>query len=200
MMKDKPKTKTAVRNFSEEGLDAVKQNLKVQRKHSAFEFFRTNVAPVPSCKQCIFSSECEYFQEDQKHCRAILELQEEIYSEIIELDYIRPIDKFIADRFVKNFCFLLIIERWIAHVSPFKVSDTGLDIQPILAIKTSYERLVLKQADALGIGPQARARLSLTNVQSFCFAEALQKARPINNQTARVIVPEKDEEDSTDNN
>ena len=194
------KSKTATQNFSPERIETVSKNLEVQRKHSAFEFFRTNVVPVPSCKQCIFSSECEYFREDQKHCRAILELQEEIYSEIIDLEYIRPIDKFIVDRFVKNFCFLIIVERWIAHVSPFKVSDSGLDIQPILSMKTSYERLVLKQADALGIGPQARARLNLTNVQSFCFAEALQRARPITNQTAKIVLPENDdEEDSTDN-
>ncbi|MDP1815205.1 MAG: hypothetical protein Q8K92_12215 [Leadbetterella sp.] len=200
MAKDRPKSETAIHKFSEKSLEAVKKNLEVQRKHSAFEFFRKNVVPVPSCKQCIFSSECEYFREDQKHCRAVLELQEEIYSEIIDLDYVRPIDKFIVDRFVKNFCFLIIVERWIAHVSPFKVSDSGLDIQPILSMKTSYERLVLKQADALGIGPQARARLNLTNVQSFCFAEALQRAQPITNQTAKIVLPENDdEEDSADN-
>ncbi len=199
MAEKTPKSETAVGRLSEEGIEAVKKNLEVQRKHGAFEFFRTNVAPVPSCGQCIFSSECKYFQKDRKRCQAIQELQDEIYEEIIDLDYIRPVDKFIIDRFVKNFCFLIIVERWIAHVSPFKVSDSGLDIQPILAIKTSYERLVLKQADALGIGPQARARLNLTNVQSFCFAEALQKVRPINNLTAKIILPEKDEEDSADN-
>ncbi|MFZ2882074.1 MAG: hypothetical protein WA019_03290, partial [Candidatus Moraniibacteriota bacterium] len=111
---------------------------------------------------------------------------------------IKPIDKFIVDRFVKNFCFLVIIERWVANVGPFHIKDSGLDVQPILAMKTSYERLVLKQAEALGIGPQARARLNLTNVQSFCFAEALQRARPINNQTAKVII--QDDEDTIDNN
>jgi hypothetical protein len=200
MTEDASKSETAIHKFSEKSIEAVKKNLKVQRKHGAFEFFRTNVVPVPSCKQCIFSSECEYFKEDQKQCRAVSELQEEIYAEVIELDYIRPIDKFIVDRFVKNFCFLVIVERWIAHVSPFKVSDAGLDIQPILSMKTSYERLVLKQADALGIGPQARARLNLTNVQSFCFADALQRARPITNQTAKIVLPDNDdEEDSADN-
>ena len=198
MSERKPKLKTAGYNFSEEGLEAVKKNLEVQRKHGAFEFFRTNVAPVPSCNQCIFSSECEQYKKDQKHCKAILELQEEIYSEITGLDYIRPVDKYIVDRFVKNFCFLIIIERWIANVGPFQANEQGLDIQPILAVKTNYERLVLKQADALGIGPQARARLNLTNVQSFCFADALQRARPINNQTAQIIV-EKDEEDEDNN-
>jgi len=197
MIRNNGKKKTAGYNFSEEGIETVKKNLQVQRKHGAFEFFRTNVAPVPSCNQCIFSSECEQFQKDQKHCRAILELQEEIYSEITELNYIHSIDKFIVDRFVKNFCFLIIIERWIANVGPFQVNTQGLDIQPILAIKTNYERLVLKQADALGIGPQARARLNLTNVQSFCFAEALQKAKPINNKTARIINTE--DEDTTNN-
>ncbi|MGW8185366.1 MAG: hypothetical protein ACWGHO_04635 [Candidatus Moraniibacteriota bacterium] len=198
MNRPKSKSKTAVRNFSKEGLDAVKNNLKVQRKHGAFEFFRNNVAPVPSCNQCILASECEQYEKDQKNCQAILELQKEIYEEIIGLDYIRPIDKYIVDRFVKNFCFLLIIERWIANVGPFQAKDSGLDIQPILATKTSYERLVLKQADALGIGPQARARLNLTNVQSFCFAEALQRAKPINNQTARIILNE-DDENAIDN-
>ena len=197
-MKNKEKTGTAVGRLSEEGIEAVKKNLKPRRKHGAFEFLRKNVAPVPSCNQCIFSSECEYFEKDQRHCKAILELQDEIYEEIIGLDFIRPIDKYIVDRFVKNFCFLVIIERWIANVGPFQIDKQGLDIQPILATKTQYERLVLKQADALGIGPQARARLNLTNVQSFCFAEALQKATPINNQTAKIIL--EDEKKNRNNN
>lgn len=198
MARIKSKSKTAVRNFSEEGLNAVKNNLNVQRKHGAFEFFKKNVAPVPSCNQCIFSSECEQFEKDQKHCRAILELQDEIYEEIFVLEYIRPIDKYIVDRFVKNYCFLIIIERWVANIGPFQAKESGLDVQPIMAMKINYERLVLKQADALGIGPQARARLNLTNVQSFCFAEALQRAKPINNQTARIIQNE-DDENATDN-
>lgn len=198
MVNKKDKPETAVGRLSEKGIEAVKKNLKPRRKHGAFEFFRKNVAPVPSCNQCIFSSECEYFEKSQKHCKAILELQDEIYEEIIGLDYIRPIDKYIVDRFVKNFCFLMIVERWIANVGPFQIDKQGLDIQPILATKTQYERLVLKQADALGVGPQARARLNLTNVQSFCFAEALQKAKPINDQTVKVIL--KDEEENRDNN
>lgn len=198
MRKKNAKSKIATHNFSPERKKTVTENLEVQRKHGAFEFFKTNVAPVPSCNQCIFSSECRQFQKDQKQCRAILELQDEVYSEIIGLEYIRPIDKFIVDRFVKNFCFLLIIERWIANVGPFQAKDDGLDIQPILAYKNNVERVVMKLADTLGITPQARARLNLTNVQSFCFAEALQKARPINNQTAKIII--QDDEDTTDNN
>ncbi|EKE22200.1 MAG: hypothetical protein ACD_7C00020G0008 [uncultured bacterium] len=193
----KSKSKTAVRNFSEEGLSAVKNNLEVQRKHGAFEFFRKNIAPVPSCNQCIFSSECEQFKKDQKHCRAILELQDEIYEEIFALEYIKPIDKYIVDRFVKNYCFLIIIERWVANIGPFQAKESGLDVQPIMAMKINYERIVLKQADALGIGPQARARLNLTNVQSFCFAEALQRASLTKNKMAEIII--QDDEDATDN-
>ncbi|KKP67800.1 MAG: hypothetical protein UR66_C0010G0038 [Candidatus Moranbacteria bacterium GW2011_GWE1_35_17] len=197
MARYKSKSKTAVRNFSEEGLNAVKSNLEVQRKHGAFEFFRKNVAPVPSCNQCIFSSECPQFEKDQKHCRAILELQDEIYEEIFALEYIKPIDKYIMDRFVKNYCFLIIIERWVANIGPFQAKESGLDVQPIMAMKINYERIVLKQADALGIGPQARARLNLTNVQSFCFAEALQRASLTKNKMAEIII--QDDEDATDN-
>ncbi len=181
MANKKSKSKTAVGRLSVEGVKSVKKNLKVQRKHGAFEFLRKNVAPVPSCNQCILASECEYYQKGQKQCKAILKLQKEIYDEICQLEYIQQADKYLVDRFVKNICFLIIIERWVANVGPFQVKDNGVDVQPILKVKTSYERLVLKQADAIGVGPQARARLNLTNVQSFCFAEALQKAKPINN-------------------
>ncbi len=198
MTNKKVKSETAKYNFSPEGIEKVKKNLKVQRKHGAFEFFRKNVAPVPSCNQCIFSSECEHYKKDQKHCKAILELQDEIYNELFELEYIRPIDKYIIDRFVKNFCFLVIVERWISEVGPFKAKEEGLDIQPILAYKNSVERVVLKHADSLGVGPQARARLNLTTVTAFNFAAELQKVKPINNQTAKIIV-EDEEEDSTDN-
>jgi phage terminase small subunit len=86
------------------------------------------------------------------------------------------------------------VEKWIANVGPFQISKEGIDVQPILKIKTSYERLVLKQADALGIGPQARARLNLTTVTAFNFAEALQKAKPITNQTAKIIADENREQ------
>ena len=181
---------------SPEAIDNVTKNLEVQRSHGAFEFLRTGIAPVPSCSQCIFSAECKYFKKESKSCQAVLEAQDEIYCEIANLGYMTPTDLLIADRFVKNFCFLLIVEKWLASVGPFQIHDKGLDIQPVLNIKTNYERLVLKQADALGIGPQARARLNLTTVQTFNFAEALQKAKPINNETARIII---DDYDSTDN-
>lgn len=186
------------RPTSPEAIEKVTKNLEVQRKHGAFEFLRKNVAPVPSCSQCIFSAECEYFQKNGKSCKAVLEAQEEIYSEIVNLGYMTPTDMLIADRFVKNFCFLLIIERWLASVGPFHVKDKdrGLDIQPVLNIKTNYERLVLKQAEALGIGPQARARLNLTTVQTFNFAEALQRAKPINNETAKIVIQREDETDN----
>ena len=180
------------RPTTEEGIKAVTENLEVQRKHGAFEFFRTNVVPVPSCSQCIFASDCEYFEKGQKQCLAIKELQEEVYEELVALKYMKLEDRFLIDRFVKNFCFLIIIERWIAHVGPFQANADGLDVQPILKIKTHYERLALKQADASGIGPQARARLNLTNVQSFCFAEALQRTKPINNQTAEIIIQDEE--------
>ena len=196
MENKKAKIEIATQNFSPERKEKVTKNLKVQRKHGAFEFFRKNVAPVPSCNQCIFSSECEYFKKDRKQCKAVLELQDEIYHELFNLDYIRPVDKYIIDRFVKNFCFLMIVERWIANVGPYQASDDGVDVQPILRTKTNYERLVLKQADALGIGPQARARLNLTTVTAFNFAAELQKVKPINNQTAKIIV----EDEKNENN
>lgn len=197
MSKRKRKHKTPV--FSDAGLEAIKKNIKPVIKHGAFEFLRKNVAPVPNCSQCIFANECEYYKSGQTQCVAILGLQEEIYKEISELSYIRNEDLYLVERFVKNFCFLLIVEKWLASVSPFQVTKDGLSVQPIVAIKTNYERLVLKEAESLGIGPQARARLNLTNVQSFCFADALQKAKPINEQTARIIVENDDDEDSADN-
>lgn len=181
---------------SPEAIKNVTKNLEVQRSHGAFEFLRTGIAPVPSCGQCIFSAECEYFKKGSKDCKAVLDAQDEIYSEIANLGYMTQTDLLIADRFVKNFCFLLIVEKWLASVGPFKIHDKGFDVQPVLNIKTNYERLVLKQAEALGIGPQARARLNLTNVQSFCFAEALQRAKPINDETAKIIIPKKDDNDN----
>lgn len=189
----------ATQEFNPERIKTVTNNLEVQRKHGAFEFLRKNVAPVPNCSQCIFLKECEYYKAGQTQCRAILELQGEIYQEISELSYIRSEDLYLVERFVKNFCFLVICEKWLSSVGPFQVKKDGLDVQPIMTVKIGYERLVLKEAEALGIGPQARARLNLTNVQSFCFAEALQKAKPINEETAKIII-EKQDEDSTDNN
>lgn len=199
MLQNKLKSKIATQ-FTPERIETVSNNLDVQRKHGAFEFLRKNVAPVPNCSQCIFSSECEYYKKGQTQCRAILELQGEIYQEISELSYIRNEDLYLVDRFVKNFCFLVICEKWLSSVGPFQVKKDGLDVQPIMTVKIGYERLVLKEAEALGIGPQARARLNLTNVQSFCFASELQKAKPINESTARIIVDDKDDEDSTNNN
>jgi len=184
------------RPTSPEALEKVAKNLEVQRTHGAYEWMRRGIAPVPGCSQCIFSTECEHFEKDQKHCRAVLELQDEIYSQISGLNYITETDKYIVDRFVKNFCQLLIIEKWIASVGPFKVTEKGLTIQPVMDYRNGIERLVLRQADALGIGPLARARLNLTNVQSFCFAEALQRAKPIRNETAKLVIPEEDESDN----
>ncbi len=196
MAKRKAKTKTAVRNYSPGGLDAVKKNLSVQRKHGAFEFFRKNVAPVPGCGQCVVASGCEYYRKDQKQCAAILELQDEMFEDLSNLDHVRPVDKYIVDRFVKNYCFVIVVERWLAEVGPFQATDSGLDVQPVLAAKANHERLALKYAQELGIGPQARASLNLTNVQGYCFAEALQQVKPKHNPTVELL--KQDDEDSTD--
>jgi hypothetical protein len=184
------------RPTSPEAIEKVTKNLEVQRSHGAFEFLRTGIAPVPSCNQCIFSAECKYFQKESKSCQAVLEAQDEIYSEIASLKYITSTDLLIADRFVKNFCFLLVVEKWLANIGPFRIHEKGFDIQPVLNIKTNYERLILKQAESLGIGAQARARLNLTTVQTYNFAQALQMAKPINNDTAKIII---DDYDSTNN-
>lgn len=182
---------------SPEAIKNVTKNLEIQRSHGAFEFLRTGIAPVPSCSQCIFAGECGYFKKGSKSCKAVLEAQDEIYAEIASLNYMTKTDMLLTDRFCKNFCFLLIVEKWLASVGPFHFSDKeGFDIQPVLNVKTNYERLVLKQAEALGIGPQARARLNLTNVQSFCFAEALQRAKPITDATAKIIINQEDEPDN----
>jgi len=182
------------RPTSPEAIEKVSKNLKVQSSHGVFLWMRKGI-PTPNCNQCIFSSECEYYKKE-KQCKVTLEIYDEIFSEILELGHISYTDQLLAANFAKNYCALVMIDKWVAHIGPFSVGKDGLKAQSILEYRTSLERTLLKYSDALGINPQARARLNLTNVQSFCFAEALSKVKPINDETAKIIIPQEDESDN----
>jgi hypothetical protein len=173
------------RPSSPDAIKKVTENLEVQSKHGVFQWLRRGIA-VPSCNQCIFSSECEQFKKGSQ-CEVVLGMHDEIYREVMELGYLGFTDQLLVSNFVRNYCALVIIDKWIASVGPFQAGDDGLRVQPILEYKASLERLVLKYADALGIGPQARARLQLTNIQTFNFAEALQKAKPASTEADIII-------------
>jgi hypothetical protein len=182
------------RPTSPEAIEKVTKNLKVQSSHGVFFWLRKGI-PTPNCSQCIFSSECEYYKKE-KQCKVTLEIYDEIFSEILKLGHINYTDQLLVANFVKNYCALVMIDKWVAHIGPFSVGKDGLKAQSILEYRANLERLILRFSDALGIGPQARARLNLNNVQSFCFAEALLKAKPISNETAKIIIPKKDDDDN----
>lgn len=175
---------------SPEALEKVAKNLNVQRSHGAFEWLKTS-NPVPTCNQCILASECPYKLKGQK-CQVVLDMYDEIFSEVMNLGRFNYTDQLLIDRFVKNHILLFIIEKWVASVGPFRIEDGDLKVQAIMDYKNDVERVVLRYADSLGIGPQARARLQLTSIQTFNFAEALQKAKPI----AGITIP-KDENDNS---
>ncbi len=168
------KKQTAVRNFSEEGIEAVKSNLKPQVKHS-YHYFKNHPNRIAmSCELCPFSSKCEYSKNEKGDCVPALNYQKEIVEEIFSLPHIREQDKYLVYRFAHVQARLMVIDRWLGEIAGnFRISDDSINVQPITRARNEDEKTLIKLADKLCLSPDARARVGLNIAQTYSLAKAL---------------------------
>lgn len=162
MSEKKPKSQTAVRNFSDDGLEAVSANLKPQIKHSYYYFQRHPNRIAISCDLCPFKSKCEYAKNEKGECVPVLEYQKEIADEIFSLPHIKPQDKYLVDRFAHIQARLMVIDKWLSDIAGnFRITDDTINVQPITRARNEDEKTLIKLSDKLCLSPDARSKLGV---------------------------------------
>lgn len=173
MSKSGEKKETAVRNYSEEGLEAVTKNLKPQVKHGYYYFKRHPNKIAVSCSACPFKSNCEYSGNEKGECVPAMEYQKEITDEIFSLPHIKPQDKYLVYRFAHVQARLMVIDKWLNDITGnFKIKDESIDTQPIARARNNDEKTMMKLADKLCLSPDARNKMGVA-FATYSLAKAL---------------------------
>lgn len=162
MSKHKQKKQKAVRNFSNEGLEAVTNNLKPQVKHS-YHYFKKHPNKIAvSCDLCPFKSACEYSKNKEGECVPVMEYQKEIVKEVFSLPHIKPQDKYLVYRFAHIQARLMVIDKWLNDISGnFKIRDDAITMQPITRARNEDEKTLIKLASKLCLSPDSRGKLGV---------------------------------------
>jgi P27 family predicted phage terminase small subunit len=124
------------------------------------------------------------------------EYQEQVEAEIMGLKHIKPEDRFVVADFAVTATGLRIADEYIAAQGPFTVDEEGEVAvrEAILDLRHRLSASLMRQADALGLTPQARARLKLADGQGgrgglaslLLEAEQIQAARRAAEEEATV--------------
>ncbi len=162
MNEAKQKRQTAIRNFSEEGLEAISANLKPQVRHSYHYFKRHPNRIAISCELCPFKAKCEYSKNEKGECVPALEYQKEIVGELFSLPHIKPQDKYLVYRFAHIQARLMVIDKWLSDIAGnFRITDETINVQPITRARNEDEKTLIKLADKLCLSPDARSKLGV---------------------------------------
>ena len=174
MNEQKQKTQKAVRHFSEEGIEAITNNLKYPVKHSYHYFKRHPNRIAISCDLCPFKSQCEYSKNEKGECVPVMEYQKEIVDELFSLPHIKSQDKYLVDRFAHIQARLMVIDKWLSDIAGnFRITDETINIQPITRARNEDEKTLIKLSDKLCLSPEARSRVGLNMIQTYSLAKAL---------------------------
>lgn len=161
-MSQEQKTQTAVSRFSEEGLQAITDNLKPQVKHSYHYFKRHPNRIAISCDLCPFKARCEYSNNPKGECVPALDYQKEIVEDIFSLPHIKLQDKYLVYRFAHIQARLMVIDKWLSDIAGnFRIKDETINVQPITRARNEDEKTLIKLADKLCLSPDARSKLGV---------------------------------------
>lgn len=152
----------AVNRLSEEGLEAVTNNLKPQLKHGYYYFKRHPNRIAMSCDLCPFKARCEHSSNTKGECVPVLEYQKEIVDEVFSLPHIKPQDKYLVYRFANVQARLMVIDKWLNDIAGnFRIKDESINVQPITRARNEDEKTLIKLADKLCLSPDARNKLGV---------------------------------------
>ena len=151
------------------------KNLKslVKISHGGWSYLRTAI--VPPCKVCLFGKEgqCPKYDPNANDCEVILRMQDKRVKKIMSLPHIQPEDIFCVEEMIKDWGFLLIIDKWLSVKSPFKEKFEGFEPQEILKIRWTIANSMHRLADSLGLNPASRARLKLAGESGGDFGKGI---------------------------
>lgn len=148
----------------------LKQRQLAPIKSGAYTYLKYGLIP---CEQCLFGKPLDE-ENDNCQCNQIKEFQEERILEIQKLPQIKELDLPIIVSLVREETLQMIISNWLGEVGILNKSSKTMEYQPILKLWYLSINAANRMRDALGLSPQARAKLGVATAIGFDFARRMQ--------------------------
>ncbi len=148
----------------------LKQRQLAPLKSGAYSFLKSGLIP---CEQCLFGKPLEQ-EEDLCECDQIKKFQEERIIEIQKLPQIKEPDLPLIVSLVREETLQMIIANWIGKEGILSKGSKTNEYQPILKLWYLSINAANRMRDALGLSPQARAKLGVATVIGYDFARRMQ--------------------------
>lgn len=158
----------AKNNVSKEGLESQAKALRENRpsapnqRHGVFPFLKSGVHP---CNKCVKRNGCDRFEENAD-CSYLADYQEKIIDSVMDLDIVGEQDRPMAHLLSKDMAVIALCEMYFA-VEGLVIHDKrkkSLNAQPLVATYNEAKRQARQTMQALGLGPAARTKINLENV------------------------------------
>ncbi|MCR8939759.1 P27 family phage terminase small subunit [Brevibacillus laterosporus] len=131
-------------------------------KHGVFPFLKSGVHP---CNKCVKRNGCDRFEENAD-CSYLADYQEKIIDSVMDLDIVGEQDRPMAHLLSKDMAVIALCEMYFA-VEGLVIHDKrkkSLNAQPLVATYNEAKRQARQTMQALGLGPAARTKINLENV------------------------------------
>jgi len=168
--------------LSEEGRQKVTQNLPEETRfkplHGLYTYMKTNVYPTQYCP-IHNRGLCLRCKPEDKFCKAVDEIKEEVIEELSQIEYLQGIhNKILIHEFAQDVAYLFIIDRWISYVSPLhNHKQLEIDFQPVLKRRWTIAESMRRMAETLSITPKQMIEFGLSVKQFKDYAVRAQELR-----------------------
>ncbi len=148
----------------------LKQRQLAPMKSGAYAYLKSGLIP---CEHCLFGKDTD--EEEVCECSQIKQFQEDRIEEIRQLPQVRELDLPIIVSLVREETLQMIIANWLGKVGILNKNSKTAEYQPILKLWYLSINAANRMRDALGLSPQARAKLGVATAIGFDFARRMQE-------------------------
>ncbi|UED70684.1 P27 family phage terminase small subunit [Brevibacillus sp. HD3.3A] len=131
-------------------------------KHGVPGFLQSGLHP---CDKCVKRTKCKGFKKGAD-CIYLAKYQEDIENQVMDLDYVEEQDRMLVQVLAKDMAAIALCEMYFS-VEGLVIHDRRkkqLSAQPLVSTYNELKRQVRQSMQALGIGPAARAKLKMEQV------------------------------------
>lgn len=147
----------------------LKQRQLAPMKSGAYAYLKSGLIP---CGHCLFGKDTD--EEGVCECSQVKQFQEDRIEGIRQLPQVREPDLPIIVSLVREETLQMIIANWLGKVGILNKNSKTMEYQPILKLWYLSINAANRMRDALGLSPQARAKLGVATVIGFDFARRMQ--------------------------
>jgi len=148
----------------------LKQRYIAPLKSGYYAYLHSGLIP---CEQCLFGRPLDEDQ-DKCQCSQVKQFQEDRILEVQKLPQIKDPDLPLVISLVREETLQMIIANWIGKEGILSKNSKTMEYQPILKLWYLSINAANRMRDALGLSPQARAKLGVATAIGFDFARRMQ--------------------------